>query len=691
MSADLLIELGTEELPPSALTGLVESLPAAVARELDDLGLPHGPIEGFASARHLAVRIEALAARQPDQAIERKGPAVTAAFDEDGEPTKAALGFAHSCGVAVEELGRLETAKGEWLAYRTTQPGEATEALLPGVSERSIDNLPLPKRMRWGTGDAGAFVRPVHWLVVLYGRAVVPCSLFGVTAGRTTRGHRSHHPGLIELSDPSAYVTALRDGYVLVDWQQRRQSIRDQVTASGAEAGGEVEIDDKLLDEVTALVEWPVAMVGSFDRDFLRVPPEALVSSMEDHQKYFPIRDGEGRLMARFVAVANLASRDPAQVIAGNERVIRPRLADAAFFWDQDRRTRLVERVPALHDVVFQETLGTLYDKSSRVARLAQSLAHELGIDSDAAARAGWLSKADLLTQMVDEFPELQGIMGEYYALEDGEGPLVAQALREVYQPRFGGDSIATSGCGAMVAMAERLDTLVGLFGIGQPPTGSKDPFALRRAGLGALRIAIEGGWPLDLRRALEQAAAALKEQGVPLASNTVRQVEDFLMERLRAYYREQGLSPDSFDAVLGQDPTQPKDFDRRLRAVEAFRSRPEALALAEADKRIRNIRRKSEAADVGDVSEADLSEEAEIVLWQAVQAAESKVGPAIADGDYGDALNTLAGLRDAVDRFFQEVMVMTEEAAQRHNRLALLSHLAGLFHQVADLAELQG
>jgi glycyl-tRNA synthetase beta chain len=411
---------------------------------------------------------------------------------------------------------------------------------------------------------------------------------------------------------------------------------------------------------------------------------------MEDHQKYFPIRDADGRLMARFVAVANLESRDPAQVIAGNERVIRPRLADAAFFWDQDRQTRLADRVPALNEVIFQETLGTLYDKSSRVARLARRLAEAVGAEGDAAERSGWLSKADLLTQMVDEFPELQGTMATYYALEDGEDPRIAQALKEAYQPRFGGDVIPASGCGAMVAIADRLDTLMGLFGIGQPPTGSKDPFALRRAGLGILRIAIEGGWPLDIRLGLEEAAAALHDQGITLADDSVQQVEDFLMERLRAYYRDQGFSPDSFDAVLGHRPTQPLDFDRRLRAVEAFRSRPEAAALAEADKRIRNIRRKSEVEGSEGVAEQGLTVDAEIALWRAIQEAESALRPAVETGDYGSALNTLAGLRDPVDRFFEDVMVMADDPTQRRHRLALLTQLAGLFHEVADLAELQ-
>jgi len=690
MTADLLIELGTEELPPSALTGLRDDLPAAIAAGLDELGIPRGPAEGFASPRHLGVRVREVAERQPDQAIERKGPAVSAAYDADGEPTKAATGFANACGVRVEALGRLTTDKGEWLAYRATQPGQATVELIPKVLSDSLNGLSLPKRMRWGSGEAGSFVRPVHWLVVLYGTEVVPCSAFGMRADRYTRGHRFHHPQAIELAEPEVYASALRAAYVIVDFDERRGTIRKQVSERAQEAGGQAQLDDELLDEVGALVEWPVAMVGSFDRDFLRIPAEALVSSMEDHQKYFPVRDADGELMARFVAVANLASRDPAQVVAGNERVIRPRLADAGFFWDQDRRTALAERVPALHEVVFQKTLGTLWDKSRRVSGLAGELADELGVERSSAERAGWLSKADLLTLMVDEFPELQGIMGEYYAREDGEPEAVAKALREAYQPRFGGDAVPTTGIGAVVALAERLDTLTGLFGIGQPPTGAKDPFALRRAGLGALRIAIEGSRALDLRRAIDQAVTTLSDQGVQLQEDTGEQVEDFLVERLRAYYREREIPADSFDAVLALRPRQPLDFHQRLRSLEAFRGRPEAAALAEADKRIRNILRKSGDTPAATVEPSRVAEGAEAQLLAAMEAAEAEVRPAIDRGDYAEALNRLAQLREPVDRFFTDVMVMAEDEAVRRNRLALLSRLAALFHEVADLAELQ-
>lgn len=690
MSADLLIELGTEELPPSALIGLRANLPAAVAAELDDLGIPRGEAQGFASPRHLAVRVAAVADHQDDQVIERKGPGVSAAFDDNGAPTKAATGFARSCGVAVEDLERMTTEKGEWLAYRARQPGSPTAELLPGVLSRSLERLPLPKRMRWGTGEAG-FVRPVHWLVVLHGSDVVPCEAFGMAADRTTRGHRFHHPAAIALDKPSDYEAALRQGWVLVDFDERRATIRDQVLAAGREAGGEVEIDEELLDEVTALVEWPVAMAGSFDGDFLRVPPEALVSSMEDHQKYFPVRDPDGGLMARFVAVANIASRDPAQVIAGNERVIRPRLADAAFFWDQDRKTALADRVASLQEVVFQQTLGTLHDKSARVARLAGDLGRDLGTDPQAAERAGWMSKADLLTEMVDEFPELQGIMGEYYARQDGEDETVARALREVYQPRFGGDAIPMTDTGAVVALAERLDTLTGLFGIGQPPTGAKDPFALRRAALGALRIAIEGRWAVDMHRAIDTAANALREQGVTLADGTSQQVTDFLYERLRAYYREQGIAPDSFDAVLALRPPQPLDFDQRLGALEAFRARPESAALVAADKRIRNIQRKSDHSGETAVDESRLTNDAERQLLAAIKEAEAGVTPALEGADYARALETLAQLQAPVDRFFDEVLVMAEDPDERRNRLSLLARLSALIGRVADFAELQG
>jgi glycyl-tRNA synthetase beta chain len=690
----LLIELGTEELPPTALRGIMTAFAEAVAAGLDQAGIERGEAQGLASPRHLAVRVAAVAERQPDREQERKGPALQAAFDAEGNPTRAAEGFARSCGVAVDELTRVRTDKGEWLAWRGVEPGQATAELLPGIVERAIEQLPLPKRMRWGSGDA-AFVRPVHWLVLLHGEAVVPATLFGLEAGRDTRGHRFHHPSPIALAHADEYVDVLRErGRVMVDFGARRDRVREQVLALGREAGGDAVIDDALLDEVTALVEWPVALAGSFDRDFLRVPAEALVSSMQGHQKYFPVRDDQGRLLARFITVANIESRDPAQVVTGNERVIRPRLADAAFFWDQDRQRPLAERAEALRSVVFQQQLGSLNDKSERVAELAAGLAEGFAVAPDQARAAARLAKADLVTEMVGEFPELQGVMGRYYALEDGEPEAVAIALDEVYWPRHAGDRIPESPLGRLLAVAERIDTLVGIFGIGKAPSGAKDPFALRRAALGVLRIAIEGELDLDLRAAAAAAVDAHRRQSVALPAATADEVVGFLLERLRPYYQERGIGVDSLDAVMANAIGNPHDIDQRVRAVEAFRQLPEAAALTAANKRIRNILRKAEEAGEDIPAEGTererLEAPAERELAQAVADARARVLPQFRDRDYTGGLRQLAALRPAVDRFFDEIMVMTEDAALRRNRLALLRELSGLFLHVADLAALQ-
>ncbi len=690
----LLIELGTEELPPTALQSMMRAFAQEIAAGLDQAGIERGEARGMASPRHLAVLVDAVAARQPDRNQERKGPAVRAAFEANGAPTPAAQGFARSCGVAVAELERAQTDKGEWLAWRGVEPGRASPELLPGIIERALERLPLPRRMRWGSGDS-AFIRPVHWLVVLHGDTVVPARILGLDAGRETRGHRFHHPAPITLADADQYVGQLRDpGRVIVDFAERRQLIREQVAAQGRECGGHAVVEEALLDEVTALVEWPVALAGGFDDDFLRVPPEALVSSMQGHQKYFPVRDEDGRLLARFVTVANLESKDPRQVVVGNQRVIRPRLADAAFFWDQDRRQPLADRAEALRAVVFQQRLGSLYDKSERVAALASRLADGFGVSLERAAAAARLAKADLLTEMVGEFPELQGVMGRYYAREDGEPEAVAVALEEVYWPRHAGDRIPASALGRLLAVAERLDTLTGIFGIGKAPSGAKDPFALRRAALGVLRIAIEGELDLGLDDALAAAIAIHRDQGIELAPGTAQEVVAFLLERLRPYYQERGVAVDSLKAVRARAPANPRDIDQRVRAVEAFRQLPEAAALTAANKRIRNILRKAaeagEAPAGGAPDRTRLTAGAERELAEAIADAERAVLPRFRERDYTGGLCRLAALRPAVDRFFDDIMVMAEDAGTRHNRLALLQELSRLFLHVADLAALQ-
>jgi glycyl-tRNA synthetase beta chain len=686
---DFLAEIGTEELPPKALLRLADAFAAGVAAGLKKAGLTHGAVRRYATPRRLAVLIEGLAAAQPDRTLERRGPALAAAFDEEGCPTQAALGFARSCGIAVEQLEKQESAKGAWLVFRTTEPGRPTAELLPGIVERALAALPIPKRMRWGSLRT-EFVRPVHWLVLLFGEEVVAGEVLGLPAGRATCGHRFHHPAPLYLATPASYAPLLEtEGHVLADFEARREAIRAQVIEATVALGGRAVIDEALLEEVTALVEWPVALTGGFEPRFLEVPPEALISTMQDNQKYFPVVDAQGHLLPHFVTVANIASRDPAQVRAGNERVIRPRLADAAFFWAQDRRRPLGSRLEELRSVVFQERLGTLHDKSRRLATLARAIAAETGADPQLAERAGLLSKCDLLTSMVSEFPALQGVMGRYYAAHDGEPGEVAQALDEQYMPRQAGDRLPESGVGQALALAERLDTLVGVFAVGQPPTGDKDPFGLRRAALGALRILIERGLDLDLERLLEQTAAGFPpEVG---ADDARGQLFDFMMERLRAYYLDEGFRPDVFDAVLVRRPTRPLDFDRRLRAVGAFRALPAAESLAAANKRIRNILRQAEGLVPADIDPERLVEPAERDLAEQVHALTAAVTPLLDRGEYTQALARLAGLRETVDAFFDHVLVMAEDERVRANRLALLSALSDLFLRVADISRLQG
>lgn len=685
--ADFLIELGTEELPPKALKSLQDAFADGLLQRLESAGLSYGDSHRYGAPRRLALWVEDLQLSQPDEAFERRGPAVKAAFDADGKPTKAAEGFASSNGVSVDQLQRLSTDKGEWLVYRGVEPGKASLQLLPELVQQTLDALPIPKRMRWGSSRV-EFVRPVQWLVMLLGDEVVPAEVYGVESGNESRGHRFHAPESITLHRPSDYAEALKKAYVLADFDQRRETIKREAERVASEAGVQVVIDDDLLDEVTALNEWPVALLGRFEKRFLDVPAEALISSMQEHQKYFPTVTKDGELAPSFVFIANLESRDPSQVIAGNEKVIRPRLADAAFFWDTDRKTPLADRVEKLKSVTFQQQLGTLFDKAERLQAIAAEIARRLGDDVDSAERAAWLAKADLVTDMVFEFDDMQGIAGYYYALNDGEKLPVAQAIAEQYLPAGAGGNLPTTRTGMAVALADRLDNLAGLFGIGQPPTGTKDPFALRRAALGVLRIMVERELDLDLRELVVFAADQHAE--LPQRDSVVAQVVSYALDRFSAWYSDAGIRPDVFQAVRALELSRPLDIDRRVQAVANFSVLEQAEALAAANKRVSNLLSKAGDEVATEVDAGLFTEAPEGQLWNAIQSAEAEVSPLLAKSDYQASLQRLAGLRDSVDAYFDGVMVMTDDAAVRANRLAVLARLRQLFLQVADISLLQ-
>jgi glycyl-tRNA synthetase beta chain len=692
MSArDFLVEIGTEELPPKSLFPMAEAFAQGIEQRLAAANLTHGAIEWFATPRRLAVRIDQLAAQQPDQEVRRQGPAVAQAFDSAGAPTKAALGFAASCGVSFESLQRADGPKGQVLAYVGTKRGEATVTLLPTVVSEALANLPIARRMRWGTGTQ-EFVRPVHWIVMLYGEGIVEADLFGIRSSNQTRGHRFHAPQALTIREPKNYVELLRrEGYVIASPEERRGVIESGARALGQSLGGEAVIAPALLEEVSALVEWPVAIAGRFDGRFLDLPAEVPIATMQDHQRYFPVRDRSGRLMNHFITVANIQSLNPEKVRDGNERVIRPRLADAAFFWDTDRKQRLEARREALKSVTFQAKLGSLFDKSERVAKLASTIARAIEADALYVQRAAELSKCDLLSAMVGEFPELQGLMGKYYAQHDGEAADVCVALEEQYLPRFAGDRLPESRVGMALSLADRLDTIAGIFAIGQKPSGTRDPFGLRRAALGILRTTLERSLPLDL---LQLVRYAVELQPVGAGADITADVWSYLMERLRGLYLEdatRGLTTEMFDAVIAGQPGSPLDIERRLLALRAFLALPEADSLAAANKRIANILRKSSEHALTEIVRDRLSETAELTLFERMQAAETVVMPAVAAANYALALTELARLRDAVDRFFDSVMVMTDDAPLRANRLALLSRLRSLFLQIADLSRLPG
>ena len=720
VARDFLVELGTEELPPIALPELERSFADGIRTGLRAAGLSFAELRSYAAPRRLAVLVTALAEQQPAQEIKRRGPPVSAAFDALGAPTRAGSAFADSCGVAIGALAHVKEGKGEFLFYTGSKPGRATTELLPDIVSASLVALPIPKRMRWGSSDA-EFVRPVHWLLMLFGSERVAARILDTESGTATFGHRFHAPAAIPLSEPAKYAATLRDsGYVVADFAERRDRIRAEVAAVTSKiqsetsaAGWRAIVTDDLLNEVTALVEWPVAVAGRFEERFLELPREVLIATLQDHQRYFPVEDSAGALTPWFITISNIASRDPARVRAGNERVVRPRLSDAAFFWDQDRNTALAERRVSLDRVTFQGKLGSIGDKSRRVQQLAAHIASLIGADVAATTRAAELAKCDLLSNMVGEFPELQGTMGRYYARADGEPSSVADAIAEHYLPRGAGDALPTTPSGVALALADKLDTLAGIFAIGQKPSGTKDPFALRRAAIGVLRIMLE--------RKLNIALAPLIERAVDLqpvkAVETLRDVSAFIDERLRALLLEQysarNMTGDVFDAVAAAEPSSPLDFEARTLALLQFLQRPEAASLTAANKRTANILKKSappptratdqstpstaaasanmSGAPTPAVNSALLREPAEKALAAALATQQKPVAAAIAARDYASALQSLATLRPEVDSFFDAVMVNDPDAALRDNRLALLAQLRALFTQVADLSRLPG
>ena len=685
---EFLVELGTEELPPRALKTLANAFAEGIVKRLTDAKLAMGEVAVYASPRRLAVHIIDLDTQQADQSIERRGPAVAAAFDAEGNPTKAAEGFARSCGVAVDQLDRLKTDKGEWLVTRIDQKGAAAAELLPDIVNESLAALPIPKRMRWGDRDT-EFVRPAHWLLMLLGSEVVPASVLGLQADRLTRGHRFHGTGDITVPQPDQYTSLLsKQGKVIADFDARRESIANGVQTLASELGGHVELDADLLDEVTALVEWPVPVAGKFDSEYLEIPSEVLITTMKDNQKYFPLFDGNGKLLPMFITVSNIDSADMDTVRKGNEVVIRPRLADAMFFWQQDRKQPLADRIDTLKSVVFQTKLGSIHEKTERVVKLAESIATDIGASVEHTRRAVALSKCDLVTEMVGEFASVQGVMGEYYARLDGEDEAVAVALSEQYLPRYADDKLAATPVGQSLAIADRIDTLVGIFAIGQKPTGVKDPFALRRLSLGVLRTMIEQGVDLDLRALLQKAADGLQSkvdvQGV------VDEVFEFMVERLRAYYNSQDVTAKVFDSVAALQPTSPVDFDLRIKAVNEFVKLPEAESLAAANKRINNILKKNQPDSKIEVDPSLFDGATESTLYDELQALESKTAPLFEAGDYSAALKALAQVRSPVDNYFDEVMVMADDASVRNNRLSMLGNMKSLFSRVADIGLLQ-
>ena len=684
---NFLVEIGTEELPPKALKTLATSFADNVEAELNQAGLTFDKIEWFAAPRRLAVKVLNLATQQPSKEIEKRGPAVSAAFDAEGKPTKAAEGWARGCGITVEQAERIATDKGEWLVHRAKIEGQPTKNLLNDIVANALAKLPIPKPMRWADKTV-QFIRPVHTVTMLLGDELIEGEILGVASARTIRGHRFLGEKEFEIQHADQYPQLLREkGSVVADFNERKAEILAKSQAKATALGGVADIEESLLEEVTSLVEYPNVLAAKFEERFLAVPAEALVYTMKGDQKYFPIYDKEGNLLPHFIFVSNINPEDPTAIIEGNEKVVRPRLTDAEFFFKTDLKQKLVDRLPRLETVLFQQQLGTLKDKTDRIEQLAGEIAKQIGADEAKAKRAGLLSKCDLMTNMVFEFTDTQGVMGMHYARHDGEDEEVAVALNEQYMPRFAGDELPKSLVASAVALADKFDTLTGIFGIGQAPKGSADPFALRRAALGALRIIVEKNLPLDLEDLVKKSATLFGDKLTN--QNVVADVVDFMLGRFRAWYQDEGIAVDVIQAVLARRPTRPADFDARVRAVSHFRTLDSAEALAAANKRVSNILAKADAV-IGEINLTACVEPAEKALAEAVLALRTEVQPLIAQGDYTAVLDKLANLRAPVDSFFDNVMVNAEDPALRQNRLAILNTLQGLFLQVADISLLQ-
>jgi glycyl-tRNA synthetase beta chain len=683
----LLIELGTEELPPKSLKNLAVTFYQQIKDQLDSAGLTYEDIQWFATPRRLAVKVSQLVEKQADKEIEKRGPAIDVAFDAEGNPSKAAQGWARSNGISVEEAQRLKTDKGEWLLHRATQTGKTIAELIPAMVNIAVSKLPVPKPMRWGSTRT-QFIRPVHTLTIMFGAEIIAGETLEVTSSNVVTGHRFHHEGFVTLAHANEYEDKLTSAFVQVNYQERQALILSEINKAAQQLDGVALIDDELLEEVTGLVEWPVILIGSFDKAFLDVPAEPLIYSMKDHQKYFPVNDKNGQLLNKFIFVTNIESKDPIQVIKGNEKVIRPRLADAEFFFKTDKSKTLASRLESLSSVLFQKQLGTLKEKSERIASLSAVIAGQIGENTEQAKRAGLLSKTDLMSDMVLEFPQVQGTMGKYYAENDGEAPEVAQALEDQYRPRYAGDALPEGNIGCAVAIADKIDSLVGIFGINQAPKGDKDPFALRRAAIGLIRIIIEKKLPLDINTLIKESVGLY---GDKLSNENVNvQVVDFVLGRFRAYYQEQGISVDVIQAVLANAPTEPLDFEKRIKAVSHFKSLEQAATLAAANKRVGNILAKF-SGELYPTFKADLATETqEKALAEAFNKVKATIAPMMLAKDYQAALTELACLKAPIDNFFDNVMVMADDEAIKTNRLTLLNEIRNSFFAIADVALLQ-
>jgi len=683
----LLIELGTEELPPKTLKTLATAFFDNIKSQLDGNDLTYSDIKWFATPRRLAVQVTELVEKQQDKTVEKRGPAVNVAFDDEGNASKAAQGWARSNGIKVEEAQRLVTDKGEWLLHKATVAGKKATDLVPAMVTTALNKLPIAKPMRWGA-ERIQFIRPVHTLTMLFGSEIIAGEALGVTSSNQVQGHRFHHEGLVTINHANDYQAELAKAYVEVDFNERQNKIVEQIKQVANDIDAVALIDEELLNEVTALVEWPVTLVGTFDEDFLNVPAEPLIYSMKDHQKYFPVTDKNGQLVNKFIFVTNIESKDPNTVVFGNEKVIRPRLADAEFFFKTDKKQSLESRLTSLESVLFQKQLGTLKAKSERIAQLSQFIAEQLSENAQDAYRAGLLSKTDLMSEMVLEFPQVQGTMGKYYALHDGENENIAQALEDQYRPRFAGDALPEANIGCAVAISDKIDSLVGIFGINQAPKGDKDPFALRRAAIGSIRIIIEKQLDLDLADLINKSIELFGDKLVN--ENTASDVLDFVMGRFRAFYQEQGISVDVIQAVLAKKPSAPLDFEKRIKAVTFFGELPEAATLAAANKRVGNILAKFDGKLYESFNDDLATEQAERDLAKIYQEISLKVAPLMADKDYQAALTELAQLKAPIDTFFDNVMVMSDDEAIKINRLTLLNEIRNTFFAIADISVLQ-